>query len=291
MSDTGPIGPPRDLDGDDDTEPGRDVRAVLADRPTRPEVKALVSRWAAVVLVLVLVPFVIYAVYAAGRNEDALAATQRAISAAEDIEAEQQAQRDAERAQLRDELDALAQANAQRQAEGLEPVPVPTTPPTASGDGSNVELIADIVTARVLAQLRPPLTPEQVSALVEARIAALPTPEDGADAPAPTPEQLGAAVAAYCASTGACRGEAGDAGTAGPAGPPGQAGPAGPQGPPGQAGPGPTPEQLAQAVADYITAVGLPLCPDGTSPEQVVVLTDQGPGAAVVCTLDEQPPA
>lgn len=96
----------------------------------------------------------------------------------------------------------------------------------------------------------------------------------GASAPPPTDAQVAQAVAAYC-STGACTGPPGPAGSTGSTGNTGAEGPAGNNGsngdtgatgaqgdpgppgvqgepgPPGATGPGPTPEQISAAVAEF----------------------------------------
>ena len=87
----------------------------------------------------------------------------------------------------------------------------------------------------------------------------------GPPGPGPSTGQVIVAIQAYCIAHGQCRGPEGRASTVpGPTGAtgapgadstiPGPTGPTGPAGKDGDRGPGPTDEQIAQAVADYCAA-------------------------------------
>lgn len=98
-------------------------------------------------------------------------------------------------------------------------------------------------------------SPEQVAAAVSAYCAG------GRCAAPPSGAQVSAAVVAYC-SEGRCTGPAGAAGAAGgdgqdgTDGATGSSGPAGPTGPQGPAGPAPTADQIRAAVDAYCTTNG-----------------------------------
>jgi hypothetical protein len=127
---------------------------------------------------------------------------------------------------------------------------------------------------------------EQVYAAVSSYFAAHPV----SDGRAPTPEEIAVAVINYLTAHPPAQGERGPGPTSQQvadavrdyltANPP-AAGPAGPAGP---QGPGPTAEQLAAAVQEYIDGHPLPLCAAGyEAAAHTVVTLDVGPVEALVC--------
>lgn len=102
-------------------------------------------------------------------------------------------------------------------------------------------------------------SPEQVAAAVAAYCAG------GRCAAPPSDPQVTAAVVAYCAE-GRCTGRDGAAGAAGTAGDPGTPGEAGPPGPAGEPGPAPTAEAVRAAVDAYCADVGCTGPPGETGP-------------------------
>lgn len=115
----------------------------------------------------------------------------------------------------------------------------------------------------------------------------------GATGPGPTDEQINASVQTYLpgavsAYLAANPPPSGAVGATGPSGADGSAGPAGPAGPSGPPGPGPTSDQIATAVSDYLVAHPL-ACPDGFTATNESVVTDNGPVLVRVCAADSQP--
>lgn len=215
---------------------------------------------------------------------------QAAYDVAQDLADEERQQRiaaiEAGRAQDRRQYVAeFAAINAQREAEGLDPVPVPPPPDVDPELGVvDVEQVAELAAARVLAQIRPGLSAAQVTALVassvQSAVGSIPVPEDGADGTDGADGvgvngtngvdgQPGAGVALV--ELVGCNLRitltSGDVFEVGPV--------CGPPGADGVPGPGPTPEQLEQAVVDYLAENPLN-CPDGTTAEQLTVLTPDG---------------
>lgn len=69
----------------------------------------------------------------------------------------------------------------------------------------------------------------------------------------------------------------------GPQGEKGETGEPGPQGETGPQGPGPTAEEIGQAVEAYIEAEGLPICPVGYEAQTRDVLTTTGTADSIIC--------
>ena len=148
------------------------------------------------------------------------------------------------------------------------------------------------------------------------------TPIPGERGPGPTPEQIEAAVVAYCAARAECAGrpptteevaaavaqyltanppEPGRpptppeiaeqvsvyfANNPPPPGPEGERGPRGEAGPTGERGPGPTDEEIEAAVAEYLAANPPPACQAGTHVESVQFADGQ---FGLACVFDDQP--
>lgn len=103
--------------------------------------------------------------------------------------------------------------------------------------------------------------------------------------PGPSTDQVKRVVADYLTANPPPAGPKGDTGSPGDAGAAGAPGEVGPSGPPGPPGPAPTPEEIADAVADYIQHHPLPLCPDGATAAQRTILTDHGTEQVWLCVV------
>lgn len=178
-------------------------------------------------------------------------------------------------------IEELRRTNAELIAQGKTPVPVPSTP--TEPESVDVEAIAALITAKVLAQIpapEPGHTPTAaelaplVATAVASYLAANPPPA-GQDGVTPSIEQLttitASVVATYLEANPPPAGEKGDQGD------PGE---------PGEPGRPPTAEEIQTAVDAWIAANPPPYCPAGYTAAPASVLTTEGPREGVFCFLD-----
>ncbi|MGW4487843.1 hypothetical protein ACWEOE_28845 [Amycolatopsis sp. NPDC004368] len=164
-------------------------------------------------------------------------------------------------------------ANAELQARGQQPVPIPNP-----GTAPDTDVIVSAATAKVLASLPDshPTTSELGQAVAQ-YVAANPiAPQQ------PTPGQLSSALAGYLATNPPPSGEPGKPGENGANG---DTGPAGPPGPP------PSADQIEAAVAQYFIDHPEALCPYGGSFTQIRGrLADGGAADSWQCVVATYPP-
>jgi hypothetical protein len=150
------------------------------------------------------------------------------------------------------------------------PAPGPPGPTGPPGPGPSQEAI-DAAVARHFAEH--PYQGELSAAELAAAFAALLAENPGA-----IDDQVYAALASYLAENPP------------PPGPPGADGADGKDGTDGAQGePGrpPTQEEIRAEVEAYVAEHGLPICPEGSSPQAHTILTDSGPIDAVICVETE----
>jgi type II secretory pathway pseudopilin PulG len=145
--------------------------------------------------------------------------------------------------------------------------PGPTGPP---GPGPSQEAI-DAAVARHFAEH--PYQGELSAAELAAAFAAL-----LAENPDALNDQVYAALASYLAENPP---------PPGPPGTDGKDGTDGVDGAQGEPGRPPTREEIRAEIEAYIAEHGLPICPDGSSPQAHTILTDSGPVDAVICVEAE----
>jgi hypothetical protein len=150
------------------------------------------------------------------------------------------------------------------------PAPGPPGPTGPPGPGPS-EAALDAAVARHFAEH--PYQGELSAAELAAAFAAL-----LAENPDALSEQIYAAMAAYLAEHPPPPGPPGADGTDG------KDGTDGAQGEPGRP---PTREEIRAEVEAYVAEYGLPICPDGSSPQAHTILTDSGPVDAVICVEAE----
>lgn len=166
-------------------------------------------------------------------------------------------------------------ANQELAQRGQPQVPIPTP-----GTAPDTDVIVSAATARVLASLPTPApTTEQLGAAVARYITANPiTPA------APTAGQISEALAGYLAVNPP------PSGPPGPTGEPGTNGSNGGDGPTGPAGPGPTADQIETAVGQWLADHPDALCPRGGSIAQIrVQLSDGGSADTYTCVVATYP--
>lgn len=182
----------------------------------------------------------------------------------------------------------LKATNEELKAQGKDTVPVPST--TDDPEAVDMDALAALTAAKVLAQLPPPVpgpaghtpTAEELAPLIAIQVASYVAANPPADGQTPSIEELTAITIAVVA----------DYFTANPP-EPGPKGDKGDQGDPGQQGePGrpPTAEEIRAQVDAWIAEHPPPYCPAGYSATPASVLTLDGPREGVFCFLDPTPP-